>query len=1030
MSLFAGVLCHSQPGQVNVPRVDLMSDLPTPYNLRDWKEVAIQYDSFIYNESASGQYLPLISYNQQGVNYPSQKRISLHTYVGTFSPQNSEGINVLPSLVGASLVGKDIRTSYGRDRLLMMQDFFNKANGQNIYLNNSSANSGGDWWYDVMPNVYFFQLYDLHPNFNAEADFQFQTIAGRFHEAVQAMGGSATPWSPAYMNYRAWNFKTMEPNASGVIEPETAGTFGWLLYHAYKITEEPEYLKSAEWSMEFLNGLTSNPSYELQLPYGTYVAARMNAEIGTNYDIEKMVNWSFDRGPLRGWGTIVGEWGGFDVSGLVGEANDGGNDYAFLMNGVQQAAALVPMVRYDKRFARAIGKWMVNLSNASRLFYPGFLLPAQQDGSAWATANDPQKVVAHESMREIFQGLSPYSTGDALGGGWAATNLALYGSSSVGYLGAIVHETNVDKILQLNLNVTDFYADESYPSYLYFNPYDTPQSVLVDLGTGTFDLYEALSETFVQEEVTGLVSVIIPAKEAVLIVMTPPGGVITYDQNRMLIDGVVTDYMQSQVPFQHRPRIKALAAKEYIVESGKTVNIYCTAEDIDSEQLIYQWSATRGEIEGDSEEVLWTAPENPGEAIISVKVMDAEGNNDSTSIILTVVEEINRAPVIENLVASSLAVNPEEIVTIICSATDANGDSLTYNWSASAGMVTGTGSTIQWIAPQNQGSYQIEVEVSDGRGLSSTETVSILVKVFEGDGEMIAWYPFNGNADDHSGNELHGTPRGAILTVDHLGNQSSAYYFNGGSQHIEVENDSKLNFENGITVSLRFKTPLSGENEQFLISHGSWQNRWKLSITPTGNIRWTINSSVTIADLDNNFVLAPDQFYHVVATYDGATLMLYIDGELNAFKTLTGTIKTTDFQLLIGQMLPDVSDYNFKGVIDEVIIYDYALNPDEVQNIYMGNITGSEVVNDDDIISIYPNPALHTLHFKTPEGYVLDEDITLSVTNVTGQNVIMQTRLERPVQKIDISSLKAGLYFLTIKGLNGKKIKGIKFIKS
>ena len=68
----------------------------------------------------------------------------------------------------------------------------------------------------------------------------------------------------------------------------------------------------------------------------------MNAEIGARYDIEKMLNWSFNRGDLRGWGTIVGTWGGFDVSGLVGEANDGGNDYAFQLNGVQQAAALAP----------------------------------------------------------------------------------------------------------------------------------------------------------------------------------------------------------------------------------------------------------------------------------------------------------------------------------------------------------------------------------------------------------------------------------------------------------------------------------------------------------------------------------------------------------------------------------------------------------------------------------------------------------------------------------------------------------------
>ena len=85
------------------------------------------------------------------------------------------------------------------------------------------------------------------------------------------------------------------------------------------------------WNLEFLNAYSGNPSYELQLPYGVYAAARINAEMGTRYNIEKMVNWCFNRGELRGWGTIVGKWGNYDCSGLVGEANDGGNDYAFAM---------------------------------------------------------------------------------------------------------------------------------------------------------------------------------------------------------------------------------------------------------------------------------------------------------------------------------------------------------------------------------------------------------------------------------------------------------------------------------------------------------------------------------------------------------------------------------------------------------------------------------------------------------------------------------------------------------------------------
>ena len=97
-----------------------------------------------------------------------------------------------------------------------------------------------------------------------------------------AMGGSTTPWQVPYMNYRAFNLMTMEPFTSGVDEPEAAGAIAWILYNAYLETGNEKYRIGAEWCLEFLNSLLTNPSYELQLPYGVYTAARMNAELGTN----------------------------------------------------------------------------------------------------------------------------------------------------------------------------------------------------------------------------------------------------------------------------------------------------------------------------------------------------------------------------------------------------------------------------------------------------------------------------------------------------------------------------------------------------------------------------------------------------------------------------------------------------------------------------------------------------------------------------------------------------------------------------
>ena len=191
------------------------------------------------------------------------------------------------------------------------------------------------------------------------------------------------------MNYRAFNLATGLPLTTGVPEPESAGSIAWLLYNAYPETGNRKYFEGAQLAMDFLAGFESNPSYELQLPYGTLAAARMNAVEGTNYPLQKLLDWCFNRGDLREWGAIVGTWGGYDVSGLIGEANDGGNDYAFVMNGFQQAAALAPLPKYDKRYARAIAKWILNVTNASRLFYWNALPQANQDSYEWASANDP-----------------------------------------------------------------------------------------------------------------------------------------------------------------------------------------------------------------------------------------------------------------------------------------------------------------------------------------------------------------------------------------------------------------------------------------------------------------------------------------------------------------------------------------------------------------------------------------------------------------------------------------------------------------
>lgn len=86
----------------------------------------------------------------------------------------------------------------------------------------------------------------------------------------------------------------------------------------------------------------------------------------------------------------------------------------------------------------------------------------------------------------------------------------------------------------------------------------------------------------------------------------------------------------------------------------------------------------------------------------------------------------NQPPVIESITAEKEV--PTLVQTqIVAKASDADGDTLTYQWSADGGTITGEGNTIAWTAPGNSDNYTIKVAVSDGKGGTAAQSVTIAV---------------------------------------------------------------------------------------------------------------------------------------------------------------------------------------------------------------------------------------------------------------------------------------------------------------
>ncbi len=991
--------------QISIPTIDAMPNMPSPYLMRNWKQVAAGYDSLVFNLNSSGQYLPLVWTDNNSINY-SGPRFGLHTVVGTTVPASAEAINCIPAVVGATLIGIDKSNQNGYNWVSMCQEWFNKINGQNVYKNQPNDLTNDDWWYETMPNVFFYQLYSLYPN---TGDFknQFISVADQWLRAVYAMGGSTTPWQIPNMNHRGWDFPTMTPTDAVPAEPEAAGAIAWMLYNAYVKTGSPKYRIGAELAMEFLNNWNTNPAYEIQLPYGVYIAARMNAELGTRYDIEKLINWCFNITSLRDWGVMsnasypnYATWGGLDCDGLVGEINYN-NNYAFIMNGFEQAGALVPMVRYDPRFARAIGKWVLNVANASRLFYPKFLPKANQDTASknWSDQYDPNSYIAHEAMHQYSlnsNSISPYATGDAESGGWGLTNLSLYSSSHVGILGGIIDTTNVEGILKLDVLKTDYFHDTAYPTFLYYNPYSSNESVAIEVGNNQVDIYDAVSKIFLLKGVSGSTNISIPANSAVLAVLAPAGGAQTFVLNKMLINGVVVDYMSNNVVANYPPRIKSLSPYPATILKSDTVKIYCTAVDPDNDLISFSWNSPKGKIIGSGSQINWVAPDSAGEYQIKCVVTDSLGLRDSLTDTLTVLNAIQYLPVINKITASPRKINMDSTSVVTCIASDSSNYSLTYSWSSTNGIISGSGSAINWKAPITPGNYFIGCSVSDGHGRVAVDSLEVEVRDLSNMpvGDLMAYYPLDGNANDESGNNNNGIINGAVSTSDRLGNLSGAYYFNGTTSNITVPSSSSLNFQNAITINFWMKISAFNGKEQYILSQGSYSNRLKVSIIPNNLLRWTIKTNSAknngIIDLDSETKLIAGIWYNVNVLYSGSDYEIYLDGNLDSFSSWSGGLLQTNIALTFAQMLPTDNGYNFNGSLDDIRIYDYALSPQEILNLYNLNSTGitsdSKLIPKEDLLmQNYPNP----FNPSTMITFQLNKssNITLLVYNMLGQKI-------------------------------------------
>jgi hypothetical protein len=97
---------------------------------------------------------------------------------------------------------------------------------------------------------------------------------------------------------------------------------------------------------------------------------------------------------------------------------------------------------------------------------------------------------------------------------------------------------------------------------------------------------------------------------------------------------------------------------------------------------------------------------------------------------------------------------------------------------------------------------------------------------------LVGWYPFNGNANDESGNNLNGVVYGASLANDRFGSVNKSYSFNGTSNYIEVADNSLLDITGSITISCWFFKPkFNNRYEALMVKEDLTNSNYKFQLS-------------------------------------------------------------------------------------------------------------------------------------------------------------------------------------------------------
>ncbi len=289
---------------------------------------------------------------------------------------------------------------------------------------------------------------------------------------------------------------------------------------------------------------------------------------------------------------------------------------------------------------------------------------------------------------------------------------------------------------------------------------------------------------------------------------------------------------------------------------------------------------------------------------------------------------------------------------------------------------------------------------------------------------LVAWFPFNGNANDESGVGNNGIVNGSTLTTDRLGNPDASYLFDGIDDHIYVGILNGILPTSSHSVAFWVKKEADGCNHEMVIAtsenlpNDNFNLHYGFKDCAKGcetvmcmGMDFYANSLVTSVALDVEWV-------HWVLVYDANSLERKIyQGCTEIGQGFATAAYEGDLDVLIGsaKFAGQPMSAFFNGKIDDIAIWNRVLTPQEAATVCNSGMTVGLNSLVDSAFEIYPNPSNGFVSITNQDL----KNISLNVYDALGKLVYSTSINDGNGKKVlDLSWLGNGVYSIVCQSQN------------